>query len=232
METGGYINLKKDIVYASVTIKAHNKDNIQDLLSCNLFQNERFMDGRYSLTCNFKYNGTKNDFFNKSSGSILFNAQKGRIYKLTLISRILSVLNVSNLFKGNVPNLIQEGFAYNSIIFEADIKDSIIYPTKAVIDGQDMTLIFSGWIDPIHDKLDLICLVAPFKTVDLIIKHIPIVNTLLDGRLVSVPIEANGKLSDPKVTPLHPAAVGTSLINMMSDILKTPVKLWDDFYNE
>ena len=232
LETGGYINLKKDIVYASVTIKAHNKDNIQDLLSCNLFQNERFMDGRYSLTCNFKSNGTKNDFFNKSSGSILFNAQKGRIYKLTLISRILSVLNVSNLFKGNVPNLIQEGFAYNSIIFEADIKDSIIYPTKAVIDGQDMTLIFSGWIDPIHDKLDLICLVAPFKTVDLIIKHIPIVNTLLDGRLVSVPIEANGKLSDPKVTPLHPAAVGTSLINMMSDILKTPVKLWDDFYNE
>jgi len=232
LETGGYINFKNDIAYANVTIKGREKPNIQDLLSCSFFQQERFMDGPYSLNCNIAYNGPKKDFLNKSSGSIKFNAEKGRIYKLTLISRILSVLNVSKLFKGKTPNVIQKGFAYKTILIEADIKDSIIYLTKAIIDGQDMTLIFTGWIDPLNDKLDLTCLVAPFKTVDLIVKNIPIINTLLGGRLVSVPIEASGKLSDPKVTPLHPAAVGTSLINMMSDILNTPVKLWDDIHNE
>ncbi|MBT5988796.1 hypothetical protein HOG75_03710, partial [bacterium] len=158
--------------------------------------------------------------------------EKGRIYKLTLISRILSILNVSKIFRGKFPNVTQNGFAYNKIILEADIKDSIIYLTKAIIDGQDMALIFSGWIDPANDTLDLTCLVAPFKTIDLIIKKIPIVNTLLGGRLVSVPIKASGKLSDPVVVPLHPSAVGDGLISMMSDILKTPVKLWDKFYGE
>ncbi len=93
-------------------------------------------------------------------------------------------------------------------------------------------MIFTGWIDPVNDQLDLTCLVAPFKTIDLIIKYIPIVNTMLGGRLVSIPVKASGKLSDPIVTPLHPSAVGTGLINMMGDILKTPVKLWDKISNE
>ncbi len=190
------------------------------------------MDGRYSLTCNIESNGTTKDFLNKITGSIILDAEKGRIYKLTLISRILSVLNVSTFFKGTIPNVTQEGFAYNNISIEADIKDSIIYLNKAIIDGQDMTLIFSGWIDPINDKIDLICLAAPFKTVDLIIEHIPIINTLLGGRLVSIPIKATGKYSDPTVIPLHPSAVGKGLVNIMSDILNTPVRLWDEIDGE
>ena len=95
-----------------------------------------------------------------------------------------------------------------------------------------MTLIFSGWIDPVKDTLDLTCLVAPFKTIDLIIEKIPILNTILNGRLVSVPVKATGTLFDPIVVPLHPSAVGEGLITMMSDILKTPVKLWDKIYGE
>jgi len=126
----------------------------------------------------------------------------------------------------------QNGFAYDTIFLEADIKDSIIHLKRAIIDGQDMTLIFSGWINPVNDALDLTCLVAPFKTIDLIIKKIPIINTMLSGRLISVPVKATGKLSDPVVVPLHPSAVGEGLINMMSDILKTPVKLWDKIYAE
>jgi hypothetical protein len=75
--------------------------------------------------------------------------------------------------------------------------------------------------------MDLTCLVAPFKTIDLIIEKIPIVSTLLGGSLVSVPVKASGKISDPLVVPLHPSAVGEGLINMMTNILKTPVRLLD-----
>ncbi|MCD4718441.1 MAG: AsmA-like C-terminal region-containing protein [Desulfobacula sp.] len=229
--TSGYINFKNDLVYANFPIEAKNKANIQDLLTC-LFQKNEFMDGRYSLICDLESKDTKINFLNKFTGSLIFNAEKGRIYKLTLLSRILSVLNVSKIFKGNIPNVTQKGFAYKSISIEADIKDSIIYLTKAIIDGKDMTLIFSGWIDPVNDKINLTCLVAPFKTVDLIIEYIPVINTLLGGRLVSIPIKATGKLSDPIVIPLHPSAVGTGLINMMATILKTPITLWDKIYGE
>ena len=233
LEMSGYINLEKDSVSIDIPFKTKNKDNIQELITC-LFNRTDYMDGQYSLTGNLKSgNGNgKTDLINAVNGALTLNAEKGRIYKLTLLSRILSVLNVSKFFKGKIPDVTQNGFAYNKIFLEAQIKDSIIHLTRAVIDGQDMTLIFSGWIDPVKETLDLTCLVAPFKTIDLIIEKIPIINTLLNGRLVSVPVKASGQLFDPMVVPLHPSAVGEGLITMMSDILKTPVKLWDKIYGE
>jgi len=231
LELSGNINFKKDSLYADIPFKTDFKDNIQDLFTC-LLKKHNFMDGQYSLSGHIKSNNIKKEYLNKLNGDLILNAEKGRIYKLTLLSRILSVLNISKIFKGKIPDIRQNGFAYAKISLEADIKDSIIYLTKAIIDGQDMTLIFSGWIDPVKDTLDLTCLVAPFKTIDLIIEKIPILNTILNGRLVSVPVKATGTLFDPIVVPLHPSAVGEGLITMMSDILKTPVKLWDKIYGE
>ena len=226
LETGGYINVKKDSVNFKLPIQADNKTNIQDLLTC-LFQKDKLLDGKYSLNCDLTSNGSKKDFLKKIQGSMEFNSKKGRIYKLTLLSRILSVVNVSKFFKGSIPNIIQKGFGYKKIIVEADIKDSILYLNKAIIDGDDMTLIFKGKIDPFNDKIDLTCLVAPLKTVDLIIQKIPIVNTIMEGRLVSIPTKVSGKLSDPTVVPLHPSAVGKGIVNMMTNILKTPILLLD-----
>ncbi|MFH2091111.1 MAG: AsmA-like C-terminal domain-containing protein [Pseudomonadota bacterium] len=230
LKTSGYINFKDDLFFFNLPFEAQSTHDVQDLFTC-LMDNEKFMDGQYSLTGNLSSSSAKKDFLNTIEGKLAFSASDGRIYKLTLLSRILSVLNVSNIFKGHIPDLQQKGFSYKLITIDADIKDSKIYLKKAVIDGTDMTMIFHGWIDPVNDQLDLTCLVAPFKTIDLIVKYIPIVNTLLDGRLVSVPVKANGKLSDPQVTPLHPSAVGNGLINMMSDVLKTPVRLWDKLIN-
>jgi hypothetical protein len=226
IETKGVINLKNDRVDAKIPFVADNKDNIQTLLTC-LFNKNEFMDGRYSFKGEIRSDTGKQDVLNTLNGSFLFQAEKGRVHKLTLLSRILSVLNVSRFFKGNIPDITQNGFAYKTISIEADIKDSNIHIKKAIIDGNDMTLIFIGRIDLIHDDMDLTCLVAPFKTIDLIIEKIPVVSTLLGGNLVSVPVKASGKISDPSVVPLHPSAVGEGLINMMANILKTPVRLLD-----
>ena len=226
IETKGYINLKGDRIDAKIPFNADNKDNIQTLLTC-LFNKNELMDGRYSFKGEIISDTGKQNLLNTLNGSFLFQAEEGRVHKLTLLSRILSVLNVSKFFKGNIPDITQKGFAYKTISIDADIKDSNIHITKAIIDGNDMTLVFIGRIDLIHDDMDLTCLVAPFKTIDLIIEKIPIISTLLGGNLVSVPVKASGKISDPSVVPLHPSAVGEGLINMMANILKTPVRLLD-----
>lgn len=231
LNTKGYINLKQECIEGAFSFEAHNKANIQDLLTCFLQTND-LIDGRYSLTGNILLDSPSKDVLNQLTGSFTLTAEQGRIYKWTLLSRILSVLNVSKLFKGKIPNVTQTGFAYKNISIEADIKDSRIHLTKAVIDGKDMLLIFNGWIDPAKDQMDLTCLVAPFKTVDLIVEKIPVINTLLGGRLISVPLKATGKLFDPVVTLLHPSAVSDGLINIMSNILNTPVKLLDKLSKE
>lgn len=231
LTTNGYFNLENNVLTANIPIHAQKKENIQDLFTC-LLGKENFMDGRYSLECNLTSNSSPKTISRHLHGDLNFSAVNGRIYKLTLLSRILSVLNVSKVFAGKIPDITQKGFAYDDIDVQADIQKSLIQLKRAIVNGKDMTLIFEGIIDPLNDSLNLHCLVAPFKTVDLIIEKIPIINTLFSGRLVSVPVKITGKLSDPMVVPLHPSAVGKGLINMMTDIVKTPIRLFDKLVDD
>jgi hypothetical protein len=210
---------EKNQVKTQFNIQALNKEDIADMISC-LFKDTTLIDGAYSFTCNFAGQESSDKILNSQNGTLTFHATEGRIYKLTLLSRLLSVLNILD-----TPDIIQKGFGYRAIEIQADIKDSVIHLKKAIIDADDMALIFSGWIDPLNDKLDLTCLVAPFKTIDNIIKHVPIVNTIFQGRLSLLPAKAMGKISDPVVTPLHPSAVAKGLVNMLENILKAPVRI-------
>jgi hypothetical protein len=141
---------------------------------------------------------------------------------MTLLSRLLSVLNILKL-----PDIRQEGFRYRSIQVNAQMKNGTIHLEKAVIDAENMALFFTGDIHPFENRLDLTCLVAPFKTIDTLVQFIPVVNTILSGRLVSFPAKATGAIDDPVITPLHPSAVGEGLINMFTSLLTSPIRLFE-----
>lgn len=158
----------------------------------------------------------------KQNGHLEFKAQSGRIFKATLLSRLLSMLNIL----GDT-DWQQQGFGFKTFTADAEVKESVVHIKKAFIDADNMAIIAEGWADPLNDSLDITFLVAPFKTIDTIIKHIPIVNTILNGRLVSLPARAYGKISDPTVIPLHPSAVGKGLLNMLGDLIKSPGRLFD-----
>jgi hypothetical protein len=126
-----------------------------------------------------------------------------------------------------VTDISKQGIGYKTIEIDAEVKDSRVHLKRAVIDADNMALSFSGWIDPLNDDMDVTCLVAPFKTIDAIIKHIPVVNTMLSGRLAAFPAKATGSITDPVVTALNPSDVGKGLMNMLEDIIKTPVRLFE-----
>lgn len=226
ISTSGTISKDEDMVKMGISITSPQAADIPKMLGC-LVDKASLMTGSYHLDGRLSAHAESCNINQKINGTLKINGSEGRIYKWTLLSRILSVINISEFFKGKAPDVIQKGFGYNTITVAADVKDSVLHINTAVIDGKDMTLVFQGWIDPLNDKLDITCIVAPFKTVDIIVKHIPIVNMMLGNSLISIPAKATGKLSDPVVVPLHPSAVGKSLINLITNVLKTPVKLLD-----
>jgi hypothetical protein len=208
-------------VKTDLAIQAMDRENITPLLTC-FFPNMRLMEGGYSFSAHLTGNGPATSFQNHINGPVLFESHNGQIHKMTLLSRLLSVLNILKL-----PDISQEGFRYNNILVNGQVKNGVIHLEKAVIDAENMALIFTGRIFPFDNNLNLTCLVAPLKTIDTIIQHIPIVNTILSGRLVSFPARATGAIDDPVITPLHPSAVGEGLINMLTSIIKVPVRLFE-----
>ncbi len=201
------------------TIQAMEKQDIAPVLSC-LFPDLNLMDGNYSFAAHLTGKGFSSADKDNVNGRISFASHNGRIHKMTLLSRLLSVLNILKL-----PDIAQEGFRYRSVLVQARVEKGVIHLEKAVIDAENMALVFSGQIFPFENKLNLTCLVAPFKTIDTIIKYIPMINTILSGSLASFPAKATGPINDPVITPLHPSAVGEGIMNLFMDIMKSPARL-------
>jgi hypothetical protein len=159
------------------------------------------------------------------SGGLDFSAKNGRIYQLGLLAKIFAILNVTEIYRGEVPDLVGDGFAYETMTIKANFEGKKLVMEECSIDGASMGIACDGEIDLAEQKINLVILVAPFKTVDRIVKKIPLISTVLGGKLVSIPFRAKGDLSDPMVIPLSPTAVGSGVLGVMQRTLKLPITL-------
>jgi len=216
------------------TLKLTLETDAQDLdfttsLKC-FMGNHHLIEGKYAIKATLfsRSQGKTNQgaqLISGFQGSFELYAREGRIFKMTLLSRVLSLINVSSLLKAKLPDLLQEGFAYDTMIFKGNIKESRIFIQKGVISGVDMTLLITGWIDPLEKTMDLLCFVSPLKSVDTLIQKLPIINTMFQGNLISIPITVKGNLYDPDVITLPPVEVTKGIFNTLKDILSTPLTL-------
>jgi hypothetical protein len=181
--------------------------------------------GHFDLSGHMEGNLKEAPFSKGLSGELSFHARDGRIYRYELLSKIFAFLNLTELLRGKVPDMGKEGFAYNAMHAKADLLNGRLVIKEAVIDGKSMEIGCEGEVDLLRDQVDLRVLVAPLKTVDFIIKHIPGVNYILGGTLVSIPVRVSGRLADPTITPLSPSAVGEGLLGIMERALTLPVKI-------
>jgi hypothetical protein len=140
-----------------------------------------------------------------------------------VLAKVLAFVNVTEVVRGKLPDMAGEGFAYNSLTAKGDIQEGKILLKETVLDGKSARVACEGHINFIKKELDLKFLVAPLKTVDWVVRHIPLVSHILGGTLVSIPVRVTGDWKDPTVTPLSPTAVGSGLLGIMERTVKLPV---------
>lgn len=213
----------------TIDIKPFARDQeLHSSFSCLLDKSVKF-EGNF----NFKANITavqKPDetLLGSLEGRLEFDAGKGRFYggrfHGTLI-KILSLLNITEMFKGKLPDIKQKGFGYNSFKIKADIQNGKLYLNEAVIDSTAMEIAGHGSIDLTNKKVDAVVLVAPLKPVDFVIKKIPLVSTILGGNFITIPFKIKGPLNNLNVTPLAPSEVGKGLLGIIKRTLHLPVDL-------
>jgi hypothetical protein len=188
-------------------------------------------DQKDLVTGNFNLNG---DLLAKSKpeailrslgGKVVFSAEKGRILRFGLLAKMLAVLNITEIHRGEIPDLAGEGFAYQRMTARAHIKGGRLTMTECAIDGASMGIACGGDIDFVDSKMDLTILLAPFKTADRIVDFLPLVGHVLGGKLISIPFRVKGDLKDPDVIPLPPTAVGAGVLGILERTLKLPIAI-------
>jgi hypothetical protein len=198
--------------------------NLAPTITC-LTDKQNLADGTFDLNGEIMTKARPADLLKSLSGNLTFSATQGRIYRFGMLAKIFALLNVTEIYRGEVPDLAGKGFAYNSMSANAVFEDGKLIIKESSIDSPSMGIACAGEIKLAKKKVDLTVLVAPFKTVDRIVKHIPLVGNILGGTLVSIPFRAKGKLEDPDVIPLSPTAVGSGLLGILQRTLELPITI-------
>jgi hypothetical protein len=188
--------------------------------------------GEYDLSSNFQAQGTGKELLSSLEGRVDFKARKGKIYRYPMLQKILSVLSVLDIFRGRIPEIGGSGFPYSSMALRGDIHKGVFTVEKAYIGGQSVDIIAEGEVDLAKRKIDVVVLVAPFSTINWIIRHIPLVKTIMGGTLISIPTRVSGDLTNPDVTVLSPTAVGSRILKLFENIIKAPVELFSPLFSK
>lgn len=196
---------------------------LKSTLKC-LFGSQFDLDGKFDLSGNLHGTRSKTNRSLEFQGPFIFNAYNGRIYKDLVFFRILDYLNATEILTGNYEKLKKNGFAYKSAHAKVKLDREMLYLNDISMKGPTMNLAGVGEIDLDNQSIKAKFLIAPLKTVNRILSYVPIVGNILED-VVSVPIQVEGPLEDPEVTPLAPSAISAQLKNVFSKTLNVPAEL-------
>jgi hypothetical protein len=203
---------------------AAKKEALGPTINC-LTSKDINITGDYELSSSIRAEGAGKEILSSLEGRVDFKARDGKIYRYPILQKILSVLSVLEVFRGRTPELGGSGFPYHSMALRGDIHKGKFTVEKAYIGGQSLDIIAEGEIDLVTQKMDIVVLVAPFSTLNWIIRNTPIIGKIMGGTLLSIPVRVSGDLANPDVVFLSPTAVGKRILDIMENIIKLPVDI-------
>jgi uncharacterized protein YhdP len=120
---------------------------------------------------------------------------------------------------------VQKGAGYDSVKVKGDLQSGKFMIKEMVLEAPWMKMVSQGNIDLINKDIDFTLILAPLRTVDKIVSHIPIAGNILGDDFISIPVRVRGDWNDPTIIPLPPSAVGQGLLNITKRTLTFPFKL-------
>ncbi|MBM4307777.1 MAG: hypothetical protein FJ123_13690, partial [Deltaproteobacteria bacterium] len=160
-------------------------------------------------------------------GGLRLELENGVIEKGNILAKIFSILNVSQLFKGRVPDLKTKGLPYQRISANIQVKEGVASSEDLLVDSDAMRITIVGKVDLGKNFIDTKIGVHPLGTVDTILSNIPIAGYILTGKekaFLSYVYEVKGDLNDPKIEAIPFKAVGEGLVGILKRLLETPLR--------
>ncbi len=213
---------------SNVQLNASAKE--QDLapaLTCLAGEDQK-ITGKFDLSGSIAGQGPNETLLRSLAGKIAFAARNGRVYNDIIVVPILKYKKTADLLGDKAEDAKKNGIPYDVFGLRGDLESGSFRVSEGVVKSRIMNLAASGSIDLVNDRLDITVLMAPFKTIDRVVKKIPLLVDILGGTLVTVPLRIQGPFKAPKVTPLPPSAIGEGLLGIMRRTLEVPFQVVDD----
>ncbi len=217
---------------APLKISGHAENIDASVIHQDVFEKRALVSGL--LNGNFYIEGNPgNDlFWHEAKGGIHLQIKDGTLRKFHVLAKVFSLLNVSQIFKGKLPDMNNEGMPFTLLSGSAQIGGGLTKIDDFKITGVAMNLSAVGTSDLINDTMDFTLGVMPLQTVDKIISAIPLAGWILTGEdkaLITAHFKIEGSSDDPKVTAIPISSVSKTVFGIFKRTFGLPGKVVDMF---
>jgi hypothetical protein len=216
----GQVLIQPDDADAELKLSARGAQ-LENSIVC-LTRQRLDVTGKLDMDGAFSARGKLGTILDHMKGSFSASASDGHINRFDNLAAVLKVVNVTQVIAGELPDLSKGGMDYKSAQVKGRVDGRQIFFEEVALDAAALTLAAYGKVDYATEAMDVTVLVAPFKTVNWVVRHIPILGGILGGVLIAVPVHVGGTISKPDIVPLGPRAVGSRLLDILGNTLKLP----------
>jgi len=161
------------------------------------------------------------------NGRLRFEVDRGMIERWKILSRIFSILNVSQLFMGRLPDLRTKGFPFHQVRANFAIQDGIASTEDFFVDSDSMRITILGKVDLGKNLIDATIGVHPLVTIDTLLSNVPIAGYILTGEdkgFISYFYHVKGNLDDPKIEVIPLKSIEETSWGVIKRLLQTPLR--------
>lgn len=184
------------------------------------------------LRGSFYVEGEGGHFWPSSRGGLNFELTDGVLYRFPVLSKLFSLLNVSQIFAFRLPDMSLEGMPFNKLTADVLLRDGLLSTENLLMDSNAMNLSLIGEVNLVNDRIGALLGVKPLRTVDKVVSRIPIAGWILAGEekaLITAHFRVEGPRSDPSVYPVPVTSLSEKVSGIFRRLLGLPGKLVTDF---
>jgi hypothetical protein len=161
------------------------------------------------------------------NGRLRLEMEDGVIEKFNILSKIFSILNVSQILMGRLPDLKTQGLPYRHITADIHVEDGIASTEDFLVDSDAMKITILGKIDLGKNLIDAKIGIHPLVAIDTALGKIPVASYILFGKdkaFLSYYYEVKGDLNDPKIEAIPIKGMGEKFLGIIPRLLETPLR--------
>jgi uncharacterized protein YhdP len=161
------------------------------------------------------------------NGRLRFEMENGVIERFNILSKIFSILNVSQLLKGRLPDLKTKGLPYHNITATIHINHGTASTDDFLVDSDAMKITLFGKVNLSKNSIDARIGVHPLVTIDTILSHVPVAGYILMGKdkgFISYFYDVKGNLDDPKIEAIPLKSIEEPSWGVIKRLLETPLR--------
>jgi hypothetical protein len=204
----------------------HIRTNAQDLDVVQLqvlADSQTLVTGRLSSNSDL-WADTNNDFFSTMAGTLAFTVRDGVLLRFKLLSRMLSLVDLSAWLDAKVPDPRVNGVPFKTITANFIGQDGSFRTDDFLLDGSVMKITAAGHVNVGQSALKMSVGMRPFQLFDTVFNKIPLIGSRLaqsQAGIVAAYFNVDGPIADPRVLP----APIMSISHMLIKTLAIPINL-------